>query len=79
MRDHRVTGIGLVLREHFPVASMHVPEHASGDLESTCWRPINHVVEGGKGFAEIVVKSNALAAQAAKDEPAIDLHGAGAR
>jgi hypothetical protein len=46
VRHHRMAGVGQILDQHFPVAIVHVAQHAAGDFEPPGRRAIDHVVDG---------------------------------
>ena len=73
MRDHRVAGVGLVLDQHFPVAIVHVAQHAAGDFQPADRRAIDHVVDARQALAEIVLEVRAAVVQLREHEAAIIL------
>jgi len=76
VRYHRVAGVGLVVHQHFPVAVVHVAQHAAFDLQFAFGRAIHHVIQRGQRFAEKILKTLPLRVQAAEDEIAVVFHRA---
>ena len=72
MRHHRMAGVGLVLDQHLPVAGMHVADRRRLDCELPLRRAVDHVVDGRKALAEIILEGHAVVAQPGEDEIAID-------
>ncbi len=47
MGDHRMTGVGLVFDQHFPVAFVHIAKRGARDLQPACRGAIHHIVNRG--------------------------------
>ena len=69
-----MAGVGQVLDQHFPVAIVHVAENAAGDFQPAGRRAIDHVVDGRKAFAEILLEVGPDIAHLGEHEAAVILH-----
>ena len=74
MRDHRVAGVGLVLDQHFPVAVVHVTQHAAGNFELPDRRAVDHVVEARQAVAEEFLEPEPRIVEFGKHETAVIVH-----
>src|SRR5262245_52098179 len=74
MRNHWMAGVGLVLDQHFPIAVVHVAQHAARDLELSDRRAVDHVVEARERLAEEFLELRPRIVQLAEDEAAIVVH-----
>ena len=74
MGDHRMAGIGLVLDQHFPVAVVHVAQHAARHFQFPDGRAVDHVVEARQRLAEKLLEARSDVVELAEDEAAIVVH-----
>ena len=71
--DHGMTGIGLVLDQHLPIATVQVAQRRALDHQLSLRRAVDHVVDRRQALPEELLEALPALVQLDEDEVAVDV------